>query len=1020
MLYRLCWLPLVLTAVVCRADEGTVRFNRDIRPILSDNCFACHGPDEKHRQARLRLDLGGQSPVIVPGDPDASELIARITASDDSERMPPAETGKRLTKSEIDRLRHWIQEGANYEAHWSFMPLATADPPEISAGDRRTRQPLNGIDNFIWQRLGEQRLVPSPAADKSTLIRRVYLDLIGLLPSAEEVEQFVHDDRPEAYNELVDRLLKNRHYGERWGRHWLDQARYADSHGYTIDGERVMWPYRDWVIQALNHDMPFDQFTIEQLAGDLLPGGTKQQRIATGFHRNTLINQEGGTDDEQFRVEAVMDRVSTTGAVWLGLTIGCAQCHSHKFDPISHREYYAFYAFFNHGSDVNNVGPTVEIHEGELFLEQPDSDQLRDLNAAVAETERLRRARDERQRVWEASLLAGASDQRTPDQLAWTPLEPDRLSAAEAQFTLLDDHSVLATQGILRETYVVETKPLPPDAVIGSFQLRMIPHESLPQNGPGLAGNGNFVLSAVEVFLGDERLPLVFASATHAQPGYPSAALIDDDPGTGWSINVAAGSTVKMNSEHIAWLALGRAVAAEGKRLKIILRHELNNHYNVGRFQLSWSSEVAEGTADASLLEALRIPVEDRTPEQRKDIAAAFSAVDTVYKEARGRVDVLRRRLGLGPAAESMVMQELPERRDTYLLVRGDFLRPDKAGGAIEPGVPEVLPPLADDPSARPRNRLDLARWLVASNNPLTPRVTVNRIWMHYFGHGLVETENDFGRQGSPPTHPELLDWLARQFIERGWSLKELHRLIVTSATYRQASLARPDAAAVDPLNRLLARQNRLRLDAEIVRDAALSASGKLSPKMGGPSVRPPQPDGVYAFTQNRKNWPTDTGENRYRRGIYTMFYRSAPYPTLITFDSPDFQRVCTQRARSNTPLQALTMANDPAIFELARGMAHRVLDESRPLPLLSASGSANTDTRLDRLFLMAYSRWPKDEERKAVDTFLNGQRKFFRTNHDAAAAVAGESDVADPAELAAWTTVARAILNTDEFITRE
>ena len=1020
MLYRLCWLPLVLTAVVCRADEGTVRFNRDIRPILSDNCFACHGPDEKHRQARLRLDLGGESPVIVPGDPDASELIARITASDDSERMPPAETGKRLTKSEIDRLRHWIQEGANYEAHWSFMPLATADPPEISAGDRRTRQPLNGIDNFIWQRLGEQRLVPSPAADKSTLIRRVYLDLIGLLPSAEEVEQFVHDDRPEAYNELVDRLLKNRHYGERWGRHWLDQARYADSHGYTIDGERVMWPYRDWVIQALNHDMPFDQFTIEQLAGDLLPGGTKQQRIATGFHRNTLINQEGGTDDEQFRVEAVMDRVSTTGAVWLGLTIGCAQCHSHKFDPISHREYYAFYAFFNHGSDVNNVGPTVEIHEGELFLEQPDSDQLRDLNAAVAETERLRRARDERQRVWEASLLAGASDQRTPDQLAWTPLEPDRLSAAEAQFTLLDDHSVLATQGILRETYVVETKPLPPDAVIGSFQLRMIPHESLPQNGPGLAGNGNFVLSAVEVFLGDERLPLVFASATHAQPGYPSAALIDDDPGTGWSINVAAGSTVKMNSEHIAWLALGRAVAAEGKRLKIILRHELNNHYNVGRFQLSWSSEVAEGTADASLLEALRIPVEDRTPEQRKDIAAAFSAVDTVYKEARGRVDVLRRRLGLGPAAESMVMQELPERRDTYLLVRGDFLRPDKAGGAIEPGVPEVLPPLADDPSARPRNRLDLARWLVASNNPLTPRVTVNRIWMHYFGHGLVETENDFGRQGSPPTHPELLDWLARQFIERGWSLKELHRLIVTSATYRQASLARPDAAAVDPLNRLLARQNRLRLDAEIVRDAALSASGKLSPKMGGPSVRPPQPDGVYAFTQNRKNWPTDTGENRYRRGIYTMFYRSAPYPTLITFDSPDFQRVCTQRARSNTPLQALTMANDPAIFELAQGMAHRVLDESRLLPLLSASGSANTDTRLDRLFLMAYSRWPKDEERKAVDTFLNGQRKFFRTNHDAAAAVAGESDVADPAELAAWTTVARAILNTDEFITRE
>ena len=574
----------------------------------------------------------------------------------------------------------------------------------------------------------------------------------------------------------------------------------------------------------------------------------------------------------------------------------------------------------------------------------------------------------------------------------------------------------MATQGVLREIYIIESKPLPADAVIGSFQLRVIPHDSLPKNGPGLAANGNFVLSAVEIYLGDELLPLVSASGTHAQNGYPVSSLIDDDPGTGWAINVSSRSAVKMNSEHIVWLTLGRSVAAQGRRLKLVMKHELNNHYNVGRFQLSWSTEVADGFTDPMLRKALATASEQRTRGQRQAVNAAFSAVDVTYKEARGRVDSLRQKLGLGPPAKTMVMRELPERRQTYIFTRGDFLRPDKAAGVVEPDVFDVLPQFSASETNRPRNRLDYAKWLVSGDNPLTPRVTVNRIWMRLFGRGLVETENDFGAQGSPPSHPELLDWLARQFIANHWSQKKLLRLIVTSATYRQSSHIRDDIGERDPRNVLLARQNRLRLDAEIVRDVALSASGTLSPKIGGPSVHPPQPDGVYAFTQNRKKWQTATGDARYRRAMYTMFYRSAPYPTLTTFDSPDFQSVCTRRVRSNTPLQALTMANDEAMFELARDLSARVLR--------SEAVSDRDEPRVSRLFTICYSRGPSARELDSVNRFLQNQRESFAADRDAASRLVGVRDNAEHAtdvvELAAWTSLARAIMNTDEFITRE
>jgi hypothetical protein len=834
-------------------------------------------------------------------------------------------------------------------------------------------------------------------ADKRTLLRRVYLDLTGLLPTPEEAVQFEHDSRSDAYEAVVERLLNSPHYGERWGRHWLDQARYADSNGYTIDAERVMWPYRDWVIRALNADMPFDQFTIEQLAGDLLPNATRDQRIASGFHRNTLINQEGGVDPEQFRVETVIDRVATTGAVWLGLTVGCAQCHSHKYDPISHQEFYRLFAFFNNCADMNNVGPTAEVHEGELFLPEDFASERAELNDAISSVERLSAESRTRRTAWEKSLANRVGDDETSQAAQWNVLSISAAKAEAAKLTTLDDQSVLATAGIPREIYVIDTAPLAKGAKIGSFRLRFIPHESLPKSGPGLATNGNLVLTAVEAYLGDERLPLVSASADHSQKDYSVASLIDDEPGTGWAINVQPGSTVQMNAEHTVVLTLGRAIDGGEQPLRFVLKHELNNDYNVGRVQFSVSEDIADPVSDPTFLAALAIEEADRSAEQRKLINLKFDAVDQPLKDARKRLDELRVRLRLGPTVKTLVMQDVPAPRNTFLLKRGDFLQPDKELGPLSANVPQAFPELGPRGDDRPFDRLDLARWLVARNHPLTARVTVNRLWMHYFGRGLVETENDFGSQGSAPTHAELLDWLASNLMDHGWSLKTFHRLVVTSATYRQASLARPDAAVVDPLNLLLARQNRLRLDAEIVRDVALCAAGKLEQKVGGPSVFPPQPEGVYAFTQNKKVWRTGTGKERYRRGMYTMFYRSAPYPALATFDSPDFQSVCTRRQRSNTPLQALTMANDVAMYELAQELAARALAQHQ------SDDQAAEVKRIDTIFQRALSRHPSSVELRLI------QNSFLQA-----------SPAEPPEELDAWSAVSRAVMNTDEFITRE
>ncbi len=719
----LCW---IIGLSLPSFGSDTLEYNRDVRPILAENCFACHGFDKAKREAGLRLDttegaiakLDSGEVAIQPGSPDKSALVLRILATDDS-IMPPHESGKKLTDQQKGILKSWVAQGARYDKHWAFLAPKKTPLPKISlSNDDDTTNP---IDNFILAKLETEKLTPSPPADPVTLIRRLNLDLTGLPPTVSEVDAFVEafQQNPDsARRDLVDRLLRSPNYGERWGRWWLDQARYADSNGYSVDAPRQIWKYRDWVIDALNRDMPFDQFTIEQLAGDLLPDATDEQRVATGFHRNTQINQEGGIDPEQFRIDSVFDRVATTGTVWLGLTIGCAQCHDHKFDPIEQKEYYRFFAFFNNQDEPELTLYKPELNAPSLIAEQKELEvATRDVvsNAAEAISK------------WEESL---SEEQKKP-------------LSKEIQ-KLLSSDKAKRNAGQMRSLY---------DA------------------GPGAT---------------DEKFQDI------------------------------------------------------QKRLK-----------EIGKL-------LAEGVS-------------------------------------------------------TLVMKERPTPRKTNLFIQGDFTRP---ADEVTSGTPSILPAL--ETNASKLNRLDLAKWIAAPSNPLTPRVIVNRVWQHYFGRGLVETENDFGLQGTSPSHPELLDWLAVQFVEQGWSLKELHRLIVHSKTYQQSSADRADLREKDRGNYWLARQRRLRLDGEIVRDVELAACGLLSPKLGGPPVYPPIPDGVMSQGQVKREWKVSKGEDRYRRGLYTFVYRATPPPALNVFDAPDGYSTCTRRPRSNTPLQALTLMNDAGFFEFA------------------------------------------------------------------------------------------------------
>ncbi len=803
-------LPLFASCLVLSAFAGVSRaaevdYLRQVKPLFTQYCVQCHGADKE--EAGLRVDtveamrLGGVSGSMLRRQSNGETLLLQVItdAHEDIPAMPYKKTP--LDGDQIALLKAWLEQGApapeNEEpgryVHWAYQAPITPALPETA----RTDWARNPIDRFILARLEAERIAPSPEADRVTLLRRVSLDLTGLPPSVAEVDAFLRDERPDAYERAVDRLLASPHYGERWARPWLDVARYADSNGYSIDAPRQIWKYRDWVIDALNRDMPFDQFVVEQLAGDLLPEPTMAQRIATGFNRNTQLNEEGGIDPEQFRIEAVFDRVNTFGTAFLGLTVSCAQCHDHKFDQLTHKEYYQLFAFFNN---------TVAENEGVL---------------------------------------------RIPEEVTKAEATPADLEAARAEL------------------------------------------------------------------------------ARYLEP---------------------------RGAEVEAWAATLTPEARE--KLRPTTRR------------------------------ALELPWAQQSLAQRRATYGAFNQTDEVFRGLHDHLSDVERKQPR--PVTTLVMEELPQPRDTVVFIGGDFTRPSTS---VKPGTPAALPPLkAENP-----NRLDLARWVVDPAHPLTARVMVNRIWQQYFGRGIVETENDFGTQGIRPTHPELLDWLATDFVRRGWSLKALHHLIVTSATYRQSSHARPDLSEIDPLNRLLARQHRLRLDAELIRDVALAASGLFVPKIGGQPVYPPQPDGVMTLGQVRRTWTPSRGDDRYRRGLYTHFWRATPHPALAVFDAADGFSACTRRLRSNTPLQALTLLNDQQFYEFAVALGERVQREA----------PGDLDAQLTHAFRLCVARPPTAFELGRLRALYDQQMAD------------GEGSEAER-RTDTWTTLARVLLNLDEAITRE
>jgi hypothetical protein len=994
---------VVFASQAIGAEPAAIEFTRDIRPILSRYCFKCHGPDDKARQAGLRLDrreeatqpIDSGNVAIVPGKPDESELVRRIFAEDENERMPPASTKMHLSEVQKKLLRDWIAAGAEYKPHWAYVPPKRPRLPKV----RQTQWPRNAIDHFVLARLEQvgrsgtpsYALELSPQADRYTLIRRVSLDLIGLPPTPEDVDAFVSDKSPDAYERLVDRLLTSKHYGERWARRWLDLARYSDTNGYEKDRPRSIWAYRDWVIDALNADMTFDQFTVEQLAGDMLPRTTLSQRIATGFHRNTMLNEEGGIDPLEFRFHAMTDRVATTGTTWLGLTLGCAQCHSHKFDPISHREYYGFMAFLNNADEPELDLPSAELEERH--------------RRNLAEAEKLL---DDLPRHWPGDAKAKEIDERFAQwrnrererTVDWQPLRPIKVKGTLPLLTMQPDDSVFVTGDMSKsDTYELSFRGTPEN--ITAIRLEALPDERLPMHGPGRVyyegPKGDFFLSDFSVWADGQKIAISKASHSFASANLTSDKAIDADLQSGWAINGGQGR------RHAAVFALERPLAGPAE---FTVRMLFERYYaaGLGRFRISatTTSKAAEARdLSAEIEELLLVPDDRLTPPQRTKLFREFLLHAPELAEQAKRIRELRQR----PAyPTTLVMQERPPEnpRHTFIHHRGEFLQPKER---VEPAVPEFLPFL---PEGAPRNRLGLALWLVSPQNPLTARVAVNRQWAAFFGKGLVRTTEDFGVQGELPSHPELLDWLAVEFSSQGSSLKKLHKLIVTSATYQQASRVTPAHLANDAENRLLARGPRVRLEAELIRDAALHASGLLTSKAGGPSVFPPQPASVTTEgAYGRLDWKPSQGEDRYRRSLYTFSKRTAPFAMYATFDAPSGESCVARRDASNTPLQALTLLNDAVFIEAAQALG-KVL----------AAKAVPTEDKVRELFGRCLTRPPTAEELSDLLAFYHTQKQRFAAKPVEAAAVAGTNS-ADGVERAAWTTLARAVLNFDEIVTK-
>lgn len=1150
------------------APSSAIDFNRDIRPILSDKCFACHGPDEKERKAKLRFDLKedafkpGKSgdAAIVPGHPEKSPLIARINASDPDDVMPPPKTGKKLTAQQKDLLTRWIASGAKWQEHWAYEAPKRPELPAV----KNKAWPENEIDYFVLARLEKEGLKPAPDADKTTIARRVTLDVTGLPPTPEEVDAYLGDKSPEAYDKLVERLLNSPRYGEHMARYWMDAARYADSHGYHIDSERSMWKWRDWVVNAFNENMPFDEFTTEQLAGDLLPEANVDQKVASGYVRCNMSTGEGGAIDAEYQAKYTFDRVETTATIWMGLTLTCARCHTHKYDPIAQKEYYGLYSFFNNidesimDGNKPNPDPFIKLPtpEQSARLEQLKkfiADGQKKLDAPMPELDKEQEAW---QRTWHEKLSEG-----------WSAIRPEEVKSTNGTKFKIEGETVLA-EGENPENDIHEVTFEIEPGTIAALRLEALPHESLPKKGSARAEDARFRLSEFEAELvtkGEDeksktkKLKFSQAVASAAEANYEIDKAIDGKADTGWGIAadvvaepqaalflLAEPLKVQTNAKLRVRLryeaskskrAIGhfRIAAAQNENLVRLLNPpKLEPWYVVGPFKaedfvgafkkqyepekeidlkksyegvrgnIKWSAkdDFEDGKANLLVNElhgvhgvyylhrtltvpeprkleisvraddlftvwlngkvvgeraqkakteegALKLTVDlekgtnkflvkvvtqvgasyftfnqklNQADSVPAEVAAVLATTDKLSGPNQQKVRNYFRRLKSPELKKlfndmtdwreeetsieksiptTMVAKEMSKPRETFTLMRGEY---DKKGDKVEPGVPAILPPFPKD---APTNRLGLAKWLLDPNHPLTARVTVNRFWQQYFGVGLVKTAEDFGVQGERPSHPELLDWLATEFVRTGWDVRRLQKLIVTSRTYRQSSRAKPELLTRDPENRLLARGPRFRLDGEVVRDSALMVGGLLVDKQGGRSARPYEPPGLWeavSFNNSQKYVP-DKGEGQYRRSLYTYWKRQSPPPNMLIFDAPTREYCVVRRPRTNTPLQALVTLNDPHFVEAARGLAHRIMDQE-------------PNQRIPYAFRLGLARAPKADEVKILQETYKQQLAEFQNDQAAAEKLSGSSST-DCAELAAWTTIASMIMNLDEFLTK-
>jgi len=988
-----------------------ISFNHHVRPILSENCSFCHGTDENERKADLRLDtyegaiadLGGYA-AIVPGDHEASELWNRIQTEDPDDLMPPKDSHRTLSSADKEILRRWIDEGAAYDTHWAFKTPERPAVPEVATAAK------NPIDAYILRRLESAGLPQSDPAEPHVLARRLHLDLTGLPPTPEETRSFVESfqgDAPLAIRKRIDLLLASPHYGEKMALAWLDAARYSDSNGFQQDGNRNQWPWRDWVVRAYNDNMPFDRFTIEQVAGDLLENPTQDQLIATAFNRNHMLNGEGGAIKEEQRINYVIDRVDTTATTWLGLTMACAQCHSHKYDPITHRDYYQFFAFFNNVPETGGVDKrsgngcqfgsksTTQVARPVLRLpEEGVTQQITERKAKIAALQELITNNFGERKKLEKQLLDSSDSEPT-----WTTLTPKIAKATHQTLTIGTDQSITASGDNPDNDDYTITFQAEENTTLRHLRLEALQEASHTNNGKGLArsNSGNFVLTEIEISIDGTTLPIASARASYEQKSFDIENTFDNDQNTGWAVH--RGKMVEAPESAIFTLAEPADLTANTTIQVVLRHHSAHKQHNIGRFRISGSDTTTLSTSKP-VIAALLLPPESRDDAAKKLVEKSLRSSFPEYGSAQNKVDALNKEVKdiESQIPEIMVMEEQEKVRPTHILERGDYLSPTDL---VTANTPAFLPPL---PDTVPKNRLGLAHWMVSSENPLVARVAVNRIWAQFMGSALVKTSEDFGVQGELPSHPDLLDWLAVEFVESGWDIKHLIRLILTSESYQQRSNISPDSLEIDPENRLYSRATRQRLPAMLLRDQALALGGLLQLDVGGHPVFPHQPEGLWKeFSFGKIEYPhPDTPQQLHRRSLYTFWRRTTPPPNM--FDTATRQ-VCTVKTTiTNTPLQSLILLNDITYLEAARGLAHRI-----------SQSDDEAKKAIDNGFQITTGRLPTPEEQKILTNGYHRALKEFQADPEATLAYA----LSPEPKLAAYVRTAQLLLNLDETLNR-